>query len=105
MSSAGRDESVPLIRATTLARLGCDSSTTGSSPASAPLGGRLHHARPHPRLRQPLRDVLGGGALAGTGVITGVSGVDPDQVAGQCRDLVLGAVLACAGRVFGHGNM
>ncbi len=34
-SSAGREESVPLIRATTLARLGCDSSRVGSSPASA----------------------------------------------------------------------
>jgi len=34
--------------------------------------------------------VFGGGALAWTGVVTGIGGVDPDQVAGQLGHFVLG---------------
>ncbi len=51
-------------------------------------------------LGEQARHVLGGGPFAGTRVIARVGGVDPDQVAGQGGNFVLGC--GTAGAVVGH---
>ena len=50
---------------------------------------RLQHDRLQADLGEQFRDVLGGRALPGAGVVARIRGVDPDQVAGDGGDLIL----------------
>jgi hypothetical protein len=53
------------------------------------LGVRFQDYGVEAYLGQESGDVFGGLALAGTGVVAGIGGVDPDQVAADGHDLVL----------------
>ena len=57
---------------------------------AGPAGMGLQDLRLEPGLGQERRDVFGRLTLTRTGMVTGVTGVDPDQVAADRDNLVVG---------------
>ena len=69
------------------------------------LGVRLQDGRLEVDLRQESGDMFGGLALAGTGVISRVGRVDPDQVAADVHDLGLcGHLVRCHPSIVAPGR-
>ena len=61
-------------------------------------GSASHSSLSMPDLVEQRRDVLGGLALAGAGLVAEVGGVDPDQVAADLGDLGGGVVVSPSAR-------
>ena len=72
---------------------------------AGPPGVRFQDLRLEADVREEGGDVLGGLPLTGAGVVAGVRGVDPDQVAADVDDLVqCGGLVRCHGFIVPPGS-